>query len=577
MSSLRDDVLGRTDIVDLVSKYVDIKKAGKNRLGLCPFHKEKSPSFTVAEDKQIFKCFGCGKGWNAITFHMEIERIDFWDSLQMLAKDASIDISSYQKDPERNAAAKSEKEKQKLINKRTNWFFQQNLPWSKAEKYIKEKRWLSQETIETFALWYAPDSYNDLIALLKTKWFSDQDIIDAWLAKLWKSWETYSFFRNRLTFPIHDHIWNVVGFGARALDPDQNPKYLNTTETAVYNKSQILFGLDKAKNHLKSFDYLIIVEWYMDVIALYQYWLPIGIATCGTALTPQHTKLIHRHTEHLLFAFDNDDAWFEASIRWLKVAYEQDLFPKILQFPDEYKDVDEWLWSWTIQINDSEQWKEKLKESSIDGFARAIEKYLQKYDLQNPVERKKVIQLVFELLVKIDDYSILQMYFTQLTTAVWVHEEQLWKQFRQRVKKSSVRKNTYHDDAKEQRPDSSSKIEEKYLLGSLMYKDFALTLWCDEKIFKKYSSVLAQLATFFPRTILAEVYNQDLSWWTKEKLIEAEMFREVQVADLDKQKVTAVVHKFLHQQIYKLQRVVMKSKSLTHEHKQDLLTRIRSL
>jgi len=125
MSSLRDDVLDRTDIVDLVSKYVDIKKAGKNRLGLCPFHKEKSPSFTVAEDKQIFKCFGCGKGGNAITFHMEVERIDFWDSLKSLAETASIDISQYAKDPEKQSADTSEKEKQKLMNKRAQQFFHQ--------------------------------------------------------------------------------------------------------------------------------------------------------------------------------------------------------------------------------------------------------------------------------------------------------------------------------------------------------------------------------------------------------------------------------------------------------------------
>lgn len=576
MSSLRDDVLDSTDIVDLVSKYVNIKKAGKNRLGLCPFHKEKSPSFTVAEDKQIFKCFGCGKGGNAITFHMEVERIDFWESLQMLAKDANIDISSYQKDPEKTAAASSAKEKQKLMNKRTQGFFEQHFAGSPAQTYVTDKRGLSPETIKTFGLWYAPDSYQDLTWLLKEHGFSFDDAIAAWLAKKWSNGDAYAFFRHRLTFPIHDHIGNVVWFGARALDADQNPKYLNTTETALYNKSNLLYGLHSAKNNIKSFGLLIIVEWYMDVIALHQYGLPIGIATCGTALTTAHTKLISRHTDHLLFAFDNDNAGFEATIRGLKVAYEQNLYPKVLVFPDKYKDVDEWLtngWTWS---DDADSWKEKLQTMSVEWFTRALDQYGARNDLQDPVQRKKVLQSIFELLSKIDDYAIMQMYFTKVAGHFAVNEEQLWKQFRQRVKKATVRNSTYREE-KEERPDSSSKIQEKYLLWALVHQDFALKLGMDDTLYKKYASILSTLAWFFPTTILAEVFSKKLSWDTKERLIEAEMFRELQVADIEPEKVTGVVHTFLHQQIYKLQRVVMKSKNLSHEDKQKLLTEIRGL
>ncbi len=581
MSSLRDDVLARTDIVDLVSKYVDIKKKGKNRMGLCPFHKEKSPSFTVAEDKQIFKCFGCGKGGNAFSFHMEIERVDFWDSLQMLAKDANVDISSYQKDPEKQAIAKSEREKQKLMNKRVAWFFQQQFAGSDAEKYVKEKRKLSQGTIEKFALGYAPNSYEHMMWMLKEKGFSEHDIIEAGLAKAGKSgWWAYAFFRHRLTFPIHDHIGNVVWFGARALDADQNPKYLNTTETAVYNKSQLLFGLDKAKEHLSAFDQLIIVEGYMDVVALHQYGLPIGLATCGTALTTQHCKLIHRYTPNLLFAFDNDNAWFEAAIRGLKVAYEQDLFPKIFVFPSEYKDVDEWLTNRTPEDSEKdpiELRKETLKSMSVDGFAWVLEQYRTRYDLQNPVERKKVIVQCFELISKIEDYAIMQLYFSQLATSIELHEEQLRKQFRQRLKKSTVRTKKFAPEGEEQRPESSSKLSEKYLLWSLLWKNFSSKLGANESVINPYVDVFSSLAKHFPTTILAEVYSWEVSPATKERLIEAELFREAQIADLDWTKVTAVVQKFLHQQAHKLQRVVMKSKSLSHEAKQELLSEIRAL
>ena len=167
--SLRDDVLDKTDIVDLVSKYVQLKKAGKNRAGLCPFHKEKTPSFTVAEDKQIFKCFGCGKGGNAITFHMEIEKTDFRDTMKILAHDAHIDIAQYEKDPEQVAAKKESKEKFKLLNKRNQKLFQENFVGSVAEEYVTKARKLSQTTIDAFGLGYAPDSHYDLITKLKSK------------------------------------------------------------------------------------------------------------------------------------------------------------------------------------------------------------------------------------------------------------------------------------------------------------------------------------------------------------------------------------------------------------------------
>ncbi len=550
-------------------------------MGLCPFHKEKSPSFTVAEDKQIFKCFGCGKGGSAITFHMEIERLDFWDSLQILAKDANIDISSYQKDPEKQAADKSIKEKQKLLNKRTQQFFEQNFPNSKAQEYAQHQRKLTQKTIETFQIWYAPDSFDALVTLLWSKWFNAEDMVGAWIASIWKKTDPYAFFRHRLTFPIHDHMWTIVGFGGRALDPDQNPKYLNTTETALYNKSNILYGLDKAKDHIKSLWYLIIVEWYMDVVALHQYGLPIWIATCGTALTPSHTKLIRRHTEHLVFAFDNDDPGFEATIRGLKVAYEQDIYPKILVFPEIYKDVDEWLWDTQEDHKDmtEETWKEKLDSLSVDGFKRTLSQQEKRNDLQDPIQRKRSIQTMFELLSKIDDYAILQMYFTQVAETFAVHEEQLWKQFRQWIKKASVRNTTYRDDQddKTKRPESSSKIQEKYLLGVLVYKDIALQLWAQAELYSKYKEILTMLAGHFPTTILAEVISEKVSWDTQEKLVEAEMFRDLQLANLEEEKKNTVIHWFLHKQIYKLQRVVLKSKSLSNEHKQELLTKIRSL
>lgn len=170
MSQLRDDVLSQTDIVDLVSRYVQLKKVGKNRVGLCPFHKEKTPSFTVAEDKQIFKCFGCGKGGNAITFHIEIERIDFRDSLKLLAQDANIDVAKYQFKPEEYSKKQGQREKIKLINKYTQSFFSEQVGAAPAvQDYLTNQRGLTETTIKQFGLGYAPDSHYELITHLKNK------------------------------------------------------------------------------------------------------------------------------------------------------------------------------------------------------------------------------------------------------------------------------------------------------------------------------------------------------------------------------------------------------------------------
>lgn len=468
---------------------------------------------------------------------MEIERIDFRDSLKILAEETWVDITQYQKDPEKQKAKSSAKEKLKLLNKRTQSVFQQYFIWSDADVYVREKRWLSDATIELFGIWYAPDSYDLTMQFLREKWFTDADLIDAWLAKQWKHDKAFAFFRHRLTFPIYDHIWNIVWFGWRALSAEQTPKYLNTTETELYQKSKILYGLHKAKNHLKEFGGLVIVEWYMDVIALAQYGLPTWIATCGTALTTQHTKLIKRHSDHLVFAFDHDGAWFEATIRWLKVAYEQDLFPKVFIFPDEYKDVDE-----RLQKTDTWEvihWKSLLSDSTKDGFEWALQEYEKRVDQENPVERKKVMQSLFEMLSKIEDYAVMQLYFTKVVDFFWLSEQMLWKQFRSWLKKGSARKRPVYKehDADEKDLKTLSKIEDKYLLSVLFYNNFARTRWVSEDLYTSYAHVLRSICEIYPDSLLWNTFSGSLDASMHEKLSEAELYIDTSYGELDKNKV----------------------------------------
>ncbi len=242
MSNLTEDILAGVDIVDVVSRYVQIKKSGANFMGLCPFHNEKTPSFTVSADKQIFKCFGCGAWGNAITFLIDVEKIEFWDAIKILAKDANIDINKYITKNKISDKQINEKEKIKSINTHAKNFFKKQLQSNqKVKEYAFEQRQLTEDVLEKFEIWYAPGNFYELVNFLKNKWYSSNDIIKSSLAKKTSTGEDYSFFRNRLMFPIYDHIWNLVAFAGRVLDPNDNPKYLNISETPVYDKSKVLY------------------------------------------------------------------------------------------------------------------------------------------------------------------------------------------------------------------------------------------------------------------------------------------------------------------------------------------------
>ena len=270
MSQLTDDILSNIDIVDIIGKYMPLKRSGSNFSGNCPFHNEKTPSFMVSPSKQIFKCFGCGKGGNVITFMQEIERIDFRDAAKELAKQANIDLTKYQIDPTKHDHYNDEKEKLKYIHKIAQKFFVDQLAkHPEAKKYLNEERKLTDEMISHFGIGYAPDSHYAMIQELKNKGFTDKDIIEASLAKRSQTGgDVYTFFRNRITFPVYDTMSNIVGFSARILDPNDKPKYLNSAEHKAFEKSKLLYGLNRAKNDIKKYDGLFIVEGQMDVIGL---------------------------------------------------------------------------------------------------------------------------------------------------------------------------------------------------------------------------------------------------------------------------------------------------------------------
>lgn len=334
-----EEVIGRNDIVDVVSDYVKIKRKGKDYFGLCPFHSEKTPSFSVVPAKQIFYCFGCGKGGNAATFIKNIENIDYIDSIKFLADRVAMVL------PESNNPGelkKQQKMKRLLaINNETAKYYYQQLktPESMEARQYFKLRGVSVETIKRFGLGYAPNQWNLLTSHLLSKGFKERDMVDAGVILRSEKGSYYDRFRNRIIFPIIDIRNRVIAFGGRRLRED-GPKYLNSPETLIFNKRRHLYGMNIAKNTKNSF--LILVEGYMDCISLQQAGIDYVVATLGTALTSMQAKLLKKNTSEVIIAYDSDTAGQKATIRGLDLLAKMSCNVKVLQL-QEYKDPDEYM------------------------------------------------------------------------------------------------------------------------------------------------------------------------------------------------------------------------------------------
>ena len=318
-----NEIFAENDIVDYVSRYVRLKKSGRDYSGLCPFHKEKSPSFHVSSEKQLFHCFGCGASGNLVQFVMRTEGLDFVESLKLLAEKAGIQL------PEDGNYSSSESHSMKKkiyeMNKLSARFFYENLtkhPEGKiALSYFHERK-ISKQTIISFGLGFARDSHTALHDYLLTCGYTDKEMLEAGLVVV-RDEKIYDKFRNRVMFPIIDLRGNIIGFGGRIMGSAETPsgfklpKYLNTAETPVFNKGKNLFSLNLAKK--SSPVSIILVEGYMDVISVYQAGITNVVATLGTALTENQAKLLMKYCHEILICYDSDEAGQKATIRAIEI------------------------------------------------------------------------------------------------------------------------------------------------------------------------------------------------------------------------------------------------------------------
>ena len=416
---LIDEIKNNNDIVDVISQYVHLKRSGRNYFGLCPFHNEKSPSFAVSPDKQIFHCFGCGVGGNVIHFISKIEGINFRESIELLAERANIVLPKL----ENVGDNKTQELKEKIyqINKETAYFYHENLykPTAKmAQEYVK-KRKLNNSTLKEFLIGYS-GNFNELYNFLKSKGFSDEAILASDLVNKNDRGQYIDRFRHRLMFPIQDVRGRIIAFGGRVLD-DSKPKYINSPENLVYIKGRHLFGLYNAKKH--DTKKILIVEGYMDVISLHQRGITNVVASLGTAMTEAQGRLLRRSSEQIVLGYDADGAGQEAIIRGLEILRNLGCDVRVLQISGA-KDPDEYVTKYGPErlvkcIDDA--------ISLVEFKVRVLKKNL---NIENTGDKIKFLNEIAKILAKVENSMEQEIYIEKISKDYDISKDALYSEIK---------------------------------------------------------------------------------------------------------------------------------------------------
>lgn len=375
-----EEIRMKNDIVDVVSGYVKLQKKGSSYFGLCPFHNEKSPSFSVSPGKQIYYCFGCGAGGNVISFVMQYENYTFQEAVKFLAKKAGIQLPEAEYSEE---TRKKENKRARLlqVNKEAATYFFHQLRSENGRagwQYLK-KRELSDETIRKFGLGFANMTSNDLVKFLKSKGYEDEAIRDAGLATFDEKFGFHDKFWNRVMFPIQDINHRVIGFGGRVMG-DGKPKYLNSPETPVFDKSRNLYGLNIARTARKN--QIILCEGYMDVITMHQAGFSQAVASLGTAFTEGQASLLKRYTDEVILSYDSDGAGVTAALRAISILKEAGMTGRVLNL-EPYKDPDEFI------KNCGQEAFQKRLDGAENTFFFEIRMQQKDYNMQDPESKTK--------------------------------------------------------------------------------------------------------------------------------------------------------------------------------------------
>ena len=465
---LIEEIRSSNDIVDVISQYVILKRSGRNFFGLCPFHKEKSPSFSVSPDKQIFHCFGCGVGGNVIHFVSKIENLDFRETLELLANRANITLPTLD-----NSYQDNKKSMLKLkvyeINEIAAKFYHENLykPTSKpAQEYIKKRR-LDNRTLKSFLIGYS-GNFDELYNLLKQKGFTEEQILASSLVNKTDNGKFIDRFRKRLMIPIQDTSGKFIAFGGRVLD-DSKPKYINSPENIVYSKGRNLFGLNIAKKG--DTKKLIIVEGYMDAISLYQRGITNVVASLGTALTEQQGRLLRKNSEQVIIGYDADGAGQAATLRGLEILQNMGCDIRVLQIYGA-KDPDEFV------IKYGPERFQKCVDSAISLVEFKVKILKQNLNIENVNDKIKFLNEIAKILSKVDNSMEKEIYIDKISKEYGISKEAIYGEVNKLVYKK----------------DNDKKVLESTQIKNLLRKENTEKI--DESIIKREKMVIYILVNY---------------------------------------------------------------------------------
>ncbi len=492
---LIEEIRSRNDIVDVISGYVRLQKKGSSYFGLCPFHNEKSPSFSVSRQKQMYYCFGCGAGGNVYTFLMEYENFSFVEAVKYLADRAGIELPEME-------YSKEAKEKADLrasileVNKLAAKYYYVQLKSERgraAYTYLKDRK-LSDETITAFGLGYSNKFSDDLYKYLREKGYSEELIRQAGLINTDERQGVYDKFWNRVMFPIMDVNSRVIGFGGRVMG-DAKPKYLNSPETAVFDKSRNLYGLNRARTSRKP--YFLLCEGYMDVIALHQAGFTNAVASLGTALTPGHASLIKRYVQEVYLTYDSDDAGTRAALRAVPILRDAGISAKVIRM-DPYKDPDEF-----IKNLGAEEYERRIREAR-NGFMFSIDMLSRDYDMESPEGKTAFFRETARRLMSFEDELERNNYIDAVASEYGVRRESLEKL----VAKTAVSSGLAKPAARPRRAEGKEKQKED---GTLTSQKILLTWLIDDaSLFDKISHLVTpdDFTEDLYRTVARLLYEQ---------------------------------------------------------------------
>ena len=550
---LIEEIRTNNDIVDVISKYVTLKRSGRNFFGLCPFHKEKSPSFAVSPDKQIFHCFGCGAGGNVIHFISKIEGLDFKDTLELLANRANIELPTLENsEDDKTARLKS---KVYGINKIAAEFYHENLykPTSKmAQEYIK-KRKLDNRTLKAFLIGYA-GNFNELYLLLKQKGFTEEEMLASSLVKRTDNGGYMDSFRKRLMFPIQDVRERVIAFGGRVLD-DSKPKYINSPENIVYSKGRNLFGLNVAKKH--DTKRIIIVEGYMDAISLYQRGITNVVASLGTAMTESQGRLLRRHSEQVILGYDADGAGQAAILRGMEILQNLGCDIRVLQI-EGAKDPDEYV------LKYGPERFQRCVDNSISLVEFKVKVLLKELNIENTNDKIKFLNEIAKILSKITNQIEREIYVDKIAREYKISKEAIYAEINKLIYKDNqgskkLEKKVITMELKEESKTniSESTLKKEKLVIYLLINEYSKSY---EKIAKLIT--LNDIQDETNRQILKKMYeefqkgnintNQIVDWFQDENIISR--ITEIMAEDFEITDVNKAIDDLIN--VYEKQKLV---------------------